>query len=144
MVLSSSQTVTEQEIARISSQFLTTYSPDEDTCELRLNKEKKITLPTSVLPQLAEILNHLAKGEGVKIVPIKSELTTSEAATILNVSRPYLVELLESGEIPFRKVGVRRRILSQDLIAYKEKIDNQRKKTLKELTAQAQDLNMGY
>lgn len=144
MILSSSQPLTEQEIARISSQILSTYSSDDEMCELRLSDKKNVTIPTKVLPLLAQILYHWAKDEQVKITPIKLELTTSEAADILNVSRPYLVQLLESGEIPFRKVGVRRRILSQDLMAYKEKIDSQRKQTLKELTVEAQYFNMGY
>lgn len=144
MVLSSSQPLTEHEIAKISSQILSSYSSNHDICEIRLSDNKNVTIPTKVLPLLAQILHHWAKDEQVKITPIKLELTTSEAADILNVSRPYLVQLLESGEIPFRKVGVRRRILSQDLMIYKEKIDSQRKQILKELTAQAQDFNMGY
>ena len=86
----------------------------------------------------------MGKGDAVKIVPLKKELTTTEAAEILNVSRPYLVELLESGKIPFRKVGVRRRILYQDLMVYKQQIDAQRMSALAELAAQAQELNMGY
>ena len=67
-----------------------------------------------------------------------------EAADILQVSRPYFVELLESGEIPYRKVGTRRRVLTQDVINYKNRIDAARMETLAELSAQAQELNMGY
>ena len=144
MSASTTVTITEQEISRVSSRFLASYSPNTQTCELKLNEQTTITIPTSILPQLTEILSHIAQGDRVKIVPIKQELSTTEAASILNVSRPYLVELLESGKIPFRKVGVRRRILSQDLIAYKKHIDTQRNSTLVQLTAQAQELNMGY
>ncbi len=143
-MVSTPQTLTEKEIAKVSSKFLASYSPRKKTCELKLNENETITLPTSVLPQLTEILSQLAQGNNVKILPIKQELTTTEAAEILNVSRPYVVELLESGKIPFRKVGVRRRILSQDLMAYKQHIDANRRSVLAELTAQAQELNMGY
>lgn len=144
MTTSISRSITEQEIAKTSSRFLASYSPDNKTCELKLSEQETITIPTSVLPQLTEILSQIGKGNSVKIVPIKQELTTTEAAEILNVSRLYLVELLESGKIPFHKVGMRRRILSQDLMAYKQQIDAQRMDTLAELTAQAQELNMGY
>ena len=74
----------------------------------------------------------------------KKELSTQEAADILNVSRPYLVNLLESGKIPFRKVGLRRRILAADVMTYKKHIDQERYQTLAELAAQAQELKMGY
>lgn len=144
MTVSTAQNLKNKEIALTASRFLASYSPKNKSCELKLNENETITLPRDVLPQLAEILNHIAQGNEVKIVPIKQELTTSEAAEILNVSRPYLVDLLESGQIPFRKVGVRRRILSQDVMAYKQQIDMKRKATLTELAAQAQELNMGY
>lgn len=86
----------------------------------------------------------MAAGNAVSVVSMKQELTTQEAADILQVSRPYLVELLESGEIPYRKVGSRRRVLTADVINYKNRIDTARMETLAELSAQAQELNMGY
>ncbi len=146
MTISISTTKTEQEIAQVSIRFLANHSPNpnSETCELKLSETETITIPNSVLPSLTEILSHLAQGNSFQIVPIKQELTTTEAASILNVSRPYLVELLESGKIPFRKVGVRRRILSQDLMAYKQRMDAKRREVLAELAASAQELDMGY
>ncbi len=108
------------------------------------NQGECVSIPAAALNLLVEILAQMAEGNAVSIVPIKKELTTQEAADILQVSRPYLVELLESGEIPYRKVGTRRRILTQDVINYKNRIDAARMQTLEELAAQAQELNMGY
>ncbi len=72
------------------------------------------------------------------------ELTTQEAADILQVSHPYFVRLLESEEISYQKVGTSYRVLTQDVINYKNRIDAARMQTLEELAAQAQELNMGY
>lgn len=73
-----------------------------------------------------------------------NQLTTQEAAKILNVSHPYLIQLLESGEIPDHQVGNYRKIFYQDLIDYKNTIDAKRQETLAKLAKQAQELNMGY
>lgn len=108
------------------------------------NKSATVTIPAAALRLLVETLAQMAQGNAVSLVPIKKELSTSEAADLLNVSRPYLVDLLESGKIPFRKIGPRRRVLLEDVMAYKNQIDAQREQTLAELVAQAQELNLGY
>jgi excisionase family DNA binding protein len=80
----------------------------------------------------------------VQLVPLKYELSTQEAAAILNVSRPFVVKELEAGHIPFRKVGTHRRILFEDLSAYQEKSRSASEQALRELAQEAQDLKMGY
>ena len=105
---------------------------------------RTVRMPTSALRLLLEVLTEIGQGNAVSIIPIHTELTTQEAADILNVSRPFLVQLLEKGEMPFHKTGSHRRVRYQDLIAYKKRIDAERRKTLDELTAQAQELGLGY
>jgi excisionase family DNA binding protein len=141
-------TTEETAIALRSSQILASYlqkNVSHTTFKLiSENTEEVVTIPATALNLLVEILTQMAAGNSVNIVPIKQELTTQEAADILQVSRPYLVDLLESGKIPYRKVGIRRRVLLQDIIDYKNQIDAARMQTLAELSAQAQELNMGY
>jgi len=116
--------------------------------QLKIIKEdgqnQDILIPSTTFHLLVDILSQMAQGNAVSIVPIHSELTTQEAADILNVSRPFLIKLIESKEIPCRKVGRHRRIRFSDLMEYKQKTDSQRSKALDELVAQAQELNMGY
>jgi excisionase family DNA binding protein len=106
--------------------------------------EEAITIPMSAFRLLADILTQMAQGNAVTLIPIHAELTTQQAADLLNVFRPYLIELLEKGAIPYRKVGTHRRVLFQDLMAYKSKIEQARLKALEELSALDQELGLGY
>ncbi|AFY35558.1 helix-turn-helix domain-containing protein [Calothrix sp. PCC 7507] len=136
-------------LAKKSSQTLASYVQDDDPCRtikvvLDNATSETVTIPAAAFHLLVDILTQMAKGNAVTLIPVHAELTTQEAADILNVSRPYLVGLLESGEMPYRKVGTRRRVRYQDLLNYKNQIDTFRMQALDELTAQAQELDMGY
>ena len=93
---------------------------------------------------LLNLLQDLAGGNTVTLVPHHAELTTQEAAELLKVSRPFLIGLLDAGKIPCRKVGKHRRIAAGDVIRYKRQEEAAREKVLAELAAEAQELNMGY
>lgn len=103
-----------------------------------------ITIPKKALALLSVILQNMAEGKSISIVPSDSEVSTQHAADMLNVSRPHFVKLLESGAIPFKKVGSHRRILLKDIIAYEEQLNKVREQQLDFLSNQAQDLNLGY
>ena len=112
------------------------------TVESESGKEESLMIPSVAYELLIDILSQLSQGNAVTIVPVKAELTTQQAANFLNVSRPYLIKLLESGEIPFFKVGRHRRILAKDLYEYKAEIDAKRSQSLDELTALSEELDL--
>lgn len=101
-----------------------------------------VQLPASAAQLLIDILDEMAQGNAVTLMPIHAELTTFQAANILSVSRPHLVKLLDQGKIPFHRVGTHRRILAEDVLAYKrEKMEN-RRKVLDELAELDQELGI--
>ena len=108
------------------------------------NQAHKVELPTSALRLLVDILAELADGNAVKVVPVHAELTTQEAADMLNVSRPHLVKLLEEGGLPFHKTGKHRRVRFADLMQFKSQRDQASEDAMAELAKQAQELALGY
>jgi len=103
-----------------------------------------ITIPKKALTLLSAIIRNMAEGKTISIVPSNSEISTQQAADMLNVSRPHLVKLLETQKIPFKKVGSHRRVLLKDIMNYEEQLAKQRESQLDFLSNQAQDLNLGY
>jgi excisionase family DNA binding protein len=103
-----------------------------------------VKLPESAVRILIAGLAEIGKGNGVRLVPHHAELSTQEAAEILNLSRPYVVRLLDDGKIPSHKVGTHRRVRIDDVLAYKRKSDADRLDALKNLVDEAQELDMGY
>jgi len=103
-----------------------------------------VEVPAAALRLFIDVLTALANGDGVVVVPEHAELSTQQAAELLNVSRSFLVELLDTGKLPGRKVGTHRRVLLRDVLAYKRRDDDQRERVLTELAQMGQDLGLGY
>jgi excisionase family DNA binding protein len=131
-------------IASESSRRLARYARSDLKLHISGKPGESITLPASAVRLLVRLLSEMAAGNAVTLVPIPAELTTQQAAKALGVSRPFLVKLLDDGKIPSRKVGTHRRVLFNDLMAYRQKNDRRRLDALDELAAQAQELKMGY
>ena len=108
------------------------------------NQAHRVELPTSALRLLVDILAELAEGNAVKVVPVHAELTTQEAADMLNVSRPHLVKLLEEGALPFHRAGKHRRVRFADLMQFKAQRAQASEDAMAALAKQAQELGMGY
>jgi excisionase family DNA binding protein len=134
-------------IARTSKQLLARYAREDQSLTVRVmdaDHDEPIELPAGAVTLLLDILGAMASGQGVTIIPEDAELTTVQAADILHVSRPFLIKLLDEGQIPYRRVGKHRRIRMEDVMNYKRAIDQQRESVLDQLVAEAQKQDMGY
>jgi excisionase family DNA binding protein len=139
----------ESRLAEESSRRLARFMAAKPARPFRLSilsddTPEEVSIPASAFRLLNDILTQMAKGNAVTLIPVHAELTTQQAADILNVSRPFLIEQLEKNLIPYRKVGTHRRILFKDVMEYKKAMDRERLTALDELSAQAQELGMGY
>ncbi len=137
-------------LAQESSRRLTPFVSPKHKKPLRVHIEslnesdEAILIPVSAIRLLNGILTEMAKGNAVSLIPIQAELTTRQAADILSVSRPFLIDQMEKGLIPFRKVGSHRRVMFNDLMEYKQSMNQHRLQALEELSALDQELELGY
>ncbi|RWR04395.1 excisionase family DNA-binding protein [Paenirhodobacter populi] len=134
-------------IARVSGQLLSRYARQKRPLTLRVTdaeQDRPLELPAGAVALLMDILEAMAAGRGITLMPENAELTTVQAAEVLNVSRPFLIKLLDEGAISHRKVGKHRRIRIEDVMAYKAAIDRERESVLDQLVSEAQEQGMGY
>lgn len=104
--------------------------------------DEALTVPRGAVELLARILAHMAAGQGVSVVPSHAELTTQQAADMLNVSRPFLIGLLDAGAIDYRKVGKHRRVRAASLLDYMRTDDQRRREAADELSALTQEMGL--
>lgn len=116
------------------------------TVAIDINDEETthIEIPVTAFRFLKFILSNMAEGKAISLVPEETELSTQQAADMLNVSRPHIVKLLDKGEIPFKRVGTHRRIKLEDLERYDQQKKEKREKALAQLAKEAQELKLGY
>ncbi len=131
----------DSDLAREASRKLSKLPETE--LRVRIDSEE-LVLPRAAARLIQHLLTEMGRGNAVTLIPIHAELSTQEAADYLNVSRPYLIRLLESGRIPFHKVGTHRRVRFEELMRYKEILEKERRAAMDELAAQAQKMGMGY
>lgn len=146
-VLADEPVVPTQHDVEVASQVMSELKgSSEPSKEFTLSSSSgfRIDLSEGAFSLLVKILDEMSKGNGLMVMPIHAELTTQQAGDFLNVSRPFLIGMLEKGEIPFRTVGRHRRIRLEDIMKYKKQIETKRLEVLDELAEQAQELKMGY
>lgn len=134
-------------MARVSGQVLSPFVQRKGSLTLKVReagKDQPLELPSGAVALLMEILEAMAAGRGLTLIPENAELTSVQAADLLNVSRPFLIKLLEDNALPHRKVGKHRRIHVEDVMAYKAKIDRDREAILDQLAREGLEQGIGY
>ena len=132
-------------LAKETSRVLSARVQTADPLQLRMLDDPAggtVKLPATAVRMLIHILEEMARGNAVTLIPVHAELTTQEAADILNISRPSLIQLLDEGKIEYRRVGTHRRIRFQSLMGYKRRADAERRAVLAELAAYDQELGL--
>jgi len=105
-------------------------------------KGETLRIPAPAVRMLVRILEEMARGNAVTLIPVQAEVTTQEAADMLNISRPSLIQLLDEDKIRYRKVGTHRRVRFESLMAYKRAADTERRAALAELAAYDQEIGI--
>jgi excisionase family DNA binding protein len=131
----------DSQLAKASSHLLSQHKGQSVTLK---SGENEAALPDSAVALLEYVLQEMAQGKPVSVLPLEGELSTQQAADILNVSRPFVIKLLDNKALPYRKVGTHRRILLRDVLTYKQKMDEASEAARQALVDQAQELDMGY
>ena len=132
-------------LARETSRVLAARLKKRDPLRLRILDEaveRTVNLPASAVQILVRILEEMARGNAVTLIPVHAELTTQEAADMLNISRPSLIQLLDEGKIEYRRVGTHRRVRFEAVMAYKRLAHDDRKRVLAKLAAYDEELGI--
>jgi excisionase family DNA binding protein len=131
-------------LARETSRVLASHMGAAEPLQFRIGPAlgETVCVPASAVRMLIRILEEMAKGNAITLIPVHAELTTQEAADMLNISRPSLIQLLDGGKIDYRKVGTHRRVRFEALMKFKRQADSDRKAALAELAAYDQELGI--
>ena len=132
-------------LAKETSRVLAARARTAEPLRLRILDDPAkgtVQIPASAVRMLIRILEEMARGNAVTLIPVHAELTTQEAADMLNISRPSLIQLLDEGKIEYRKVGTHRRIRFEALMSYKRAADAERRAALAELAAYDQEIGI--
>ena len=132
-------------LAKETSRVLAARVQTADPLQLRMLDDPTagtVRLPATAVRMLIQILEEMARGNAMTLIPVHAELTTQQAADMLNISRPSLIQLLDEGKIEYRRVGTHRRVRFEALMAHKRRVDAERRAVLAELAAYDQELGL--
>src|SRR6266542_1495830 len=132
------------ELDELREQLTRIAAQREPTARLVGPDGSEVEIPASAFAALQAVVRDMAQGLTITLIPHDKELTTKEAADILNISRPFLVKLLDRGEIPHHRVGTHRRLRVEDVLAYRELRAKRRREHLRTLTELSEQLEDGY
>ena len=128
-------------LAETAGRALETLADSAQPVSARFGNET-VDVPAPAVRLLREILDRMAHGKGVALTSLHAELTTRQAAELLQVSRTHLVQLLDEGRIPCRMVGSHRRVRAEDILAWRRETESRRREALDALTARDQELGL--